>query len=114
MTIKAPVLNRRVQGRKRYCWRICPYATNDLSDRIPDVERADHVVTSGQMAMDIRGGHHRAGWVCEDPSCPFFLGTAVTPIQIYENKIVISGADYTVQKIPHDTPLCSGIQFWEY
>jgi hypothetical protein len=110
---KAPVLNRKAHGRKRYCWRICPYASNDVSGRIPEVERAEHTTTSGKMTFDTRGGHMRAGWVCEDPACPYFLGTAVTAINIYENKVVISGADYTIQKVPHPVPLCSGVQFWE-
>ena len=114
MILKAPVLPRSVKGRKRYSWRCCPYSTGDASNRIPEGERAAHTVTSGYMAMDIRGGHRRDGWVCEDPNCPYFLGTAVTPIQIYENKITISGGDYFVTKIPHDSALCSGVQFWEY
>lgn len=111
---KAPVLNRRVQGRKRYCWRICPYSINDASNRIPSSERSEHTVTSGKMTMDIRGGHRRAGWVCEDPNCSYFLGSATTAIEIYENKVTISGGDYRIEKITHFSPLCSGIQFWEY
>jgi hypothetical protein len=113
MTTKAPNLRRKAWGRKRYCWRRCPYSTNDVSERIPEGERTDHTTTSGYMTLDSRGS--RWGWVCEDPNCSYFLGTASTAIEIPVNKTTISGGQhYIITQEMHEVPLCSGVQFWEY
>lgn len=111
---KAPKLNRKVWGRKKWCLRICPYSTSAIDDRIPIVEKTIHTVTSGAMELCIRNGHGQAGFKCVDPGCSFFLGTATTPISIDIRHFTISGGEYipnfkTELQIP-----CSGTQFFEY
>ena len=115
MVKKAPVLNRRVQGKVRYKWRTCPYSDCDQSGRIPDGERVPHPVTSGFMALDIRKGYDGLGWRCDDPNCSYFLGTATTPISIPQRKTVINytTGEYTVTTEFFETPMCSGVKFWE-
>ena len=98
-----------------YTWRICPYATNDASNRIPLIERTPHVVTSGRMDLDVRGGHDTVGFVCIDPTCPFYLGAATTQIhmQVRNQKVNMSTGEYTIEYIDVPIPICSGTQFWE-
>ena len=67
----------------------CPYSTEStihyIMDRNPasstywqsiDVssEAISHTVTSGFMIRYSRGSKH--GWLCVDPNCPYYLGTA--------------------------------------
>jgi len=112
---KAPYVKKHPTGTVRYKWRICPYADCDLSDRIPINERTSHTVTSGYMTLDLRGGHDGAGWRCDDPNCPYFLGNAVTPIAIAVREVSIdyTTGEYTITTTYKDTLLCSGIKFWE-
>lgn len=113
---RPPYINRRIQGTKRYKHRTCPYSLCDQTNRIPLAEKTEHTVTSGNMTLDIRGGHGQLGWRCDDPNCSYFLGTAVTPIIIKERKIKINQTtgEYTVELIDHEVPIgCSGIKFWE-
>jgi hypothetical protein len=112
---KAPVLRRRVQGTVRYTWRCCPYATNDSSNRIPEAERANHPVTEGRMKLSIRAGHDAVGWVCEDPNCPYYLGTAITPIQIPYSRIEVNRetGEYKVHHEYIEQVMCPGTFFWE-
>lgn len=102
-----------VQGKKTQCWRICPYAESDNSDRIPGSQKSIHTTTSGQMVFDIRGGHGRLGWTCLDPNCSYFLGDATTAIEIPIRTTTISGGQYYVNTTFKPAPLCSGIPFWE-
>lgn len=114
MTI-APKLHRQRSGKVRYCWRLCPYCTGDTTNRIPDIEKTIHTVTSGAMSMDIRGGHDQVGFVCLDPGCSFFLGTATTEV-IMENRIQNldrSTGEYTITIESNPIPICSGTHFWE-
>ena len=113
---RAPYVNRKIQGIRRSKWRICPYAECDQSNRIPAGERTPHTVTSGYMAVDIRGGHDRAGWRCDDPGCPYFLGTAVTPIIIRARvtRVDQTTGEHNVDIEEYEVPMgCSGIKFWE-
>lgn len=113
---KAPYINRRIQGTKRYKHKVCPYSLCDQTERIPLTEKAEHTVTSGAMSLDIRGGHGRAGWRCDDPNCPYFLGTATTPVIIKQRvtKVDQTTGKYTVEIVDHEVPIgCSGIKFWE-
>jgi len=67
----------------------CPYATEAnmhyITDKTPgsatywqaiDVsgEVANHTTTSGMMIRFSRGSKH--GWLCVDPNCPYYQGTA--------------------------------------
>ena len=112
---KAPVLNRKVWGTKRYSYRICPYCDCDITGRIPDGERTPHPTTSGYMALDIRDGHDGAGWRCDDPNCPYFKGTATTSIWVQTMSVSVNGqtGEYTFTPDKEEMPLCSGIPFWE-
>lgn len=113
---RAPILTRRIQGTKRYCWRICPYASNDTSGRIPNGERAVHPVTSGAMSMDIRDGHDGVGWRCDDDNCPYFKGLATTAVTVttQECSINYSTGEYTYTPKVIELPVgCSGTRFWE-
>lgn len=112
---KAPLLNRRIQGTKRYRWRLCPYYTEDASNRIPLTERRPHPTTSGHMKMSVRSGHDGVGWVCEDPNCSYFLGTATTTVKIPYSRVEINRetGEYTVNHEFHEQPICSGTFFWE-
>jgi hypothetical protein len=68
------------------------------------------------MALDIRGGHDRLGWRCDDPNCSYFLGTATTPIIIGARKMTINRTTgkYDVVIEDYEVPIgCSGIKFWE-
>lgn len=110
---KAPILPRKVWGRKKYCWRICPYAVNAVDTRIPDVEKSVHTVTSGAMELCIRT-RDQSGFKCTDPNCSFFLGTATTSITLTTKSFTISGGEYVRNfKQELQTP-CSGVQFFEY
>lgn len=117
MSQRAPILRRNVQGKRKYCWRICPYSTaDDFSNRIPASEQTVHLVTSGHMALEIRGGHDNVGFVCLDPGCPFYLGTATTPVVMQVT--TVSGinqvtGEYTMQTHNVEIPICSGTRFWE-
>ena len=113
--VKSPIVTREVRNIGRYCWRKCPYSTIDNSNRIPIVERTPHYVTSGNMDPDIRDGHDNFGFVCKDPGCSFYLGTATTPITIkVRNLCVDSGTGYyKVDFIDVVVPICSGTHFWE-
>ena len=112
---KAPILKRDVKGTKRYGWRICPYSSNDSSARVPASERAYHPITKGKMKMSIRSGHDGVGWVCEDPNCPYYLGTATTEILIPYTTVEIdrSTGEYTVTPRASRNPICPGTFFWE-
>jgi len=112
---KAPVLRRNIQGIKRYSWRICPFATNDASNRIPITERTVHTTTSGRMKLSIRAGHEGVGWVCEDPACSYYLGTATTEVKIPYSRVEVNRetGEYTINHEYYSQPICSGIYFWE-
>lgn len=113
---KAPVVGKRAIGKVRYGWRLCPWSTADSTDRVPLAEKAEHFVTSGYMALQVRDGHGKVGFVCEDPNCPYLLGNAVTQLYtVVQIPIVdrVSG-EYTVSGYSYPIPLCSGINFFEY
>lgn len=117
MSGRAPILRKNIQGKKSYCWRLCPYSTADnFSNRIPSLEKTAHTVTSGQMSLDVRGGHDNVGFVCLDPGCPFFLGTAVTPVIMQVTTVSginYQSGEYTMQTQAVPIPICSGTHFWE-
>jgi hypothetical protein len=115
MGTKAPYIRRTTQGRTKYSWRRCPYAIGDISNRIPDIEKSIHYTTSGHMSLDVRGGHDLEGFVCLDPNCSFFKGTATTKITLtcYNQKVNSTTGEYTIEEIPIDVPICSGTHFWE-
>ena len=112
---KAPIWNIPPTKLGTYKWRCCPYSTSDATDRVPDGEKALHPVTSGWMSMDIRGGHDNVGFVCLDPYCPFFLGTASTPVimKVRVQKLNRETGQYWVEIEEHEIPVCSGTYFWE-
>jgi len=111
---KAPVLNRRPKGIKRHCLRICPFAVNAVDTRIPTAQKTIHTVTSGAMRFDLIRGHDGRAFVCDDPNCSFFLGTATSGINLeLRNTVIISGS-YQVQIINEMQMPCSGTKFWEY
>jgi len=112
---KAPILGRDVKSTKRYSWRRCPYSTQDLTNRIPAGEKTDHSVTNGKMKLSIRNGHDGVGWVCEDPNCPYYLGTATTSIKIAFSKTQVNRetGEYTIVHDYYENPICSGSYFWE-
>lgn len=111
---KAPRLNRRVWGRKKWCHRICPYATNAVDTRIPDIEKSVHTTTSGAMELDIRRGHDGRGWVCTDPNCSFFLGTATTSISMsLRNFTITASGSYEPAFLTELITPCSGTRFFE-
>lgn len=114
--VLAPYINRRIQKTKRYKHRICPYSTCDQTNRIPANEKTNHIITSGYMALDIRGGHDRLGYRCDDPNCSYYLGTASTPIIIGVRKMTLDRVTgkYDVIIENQEVPIgCSGIKFWE-
>lgn len=111
---KAPILHRRVWGRKKYCWKICPYSTNAIDNRIPDAEKTIHTVTSGAMELDVKRGHDGTSFVCTDPSCSFFLGTATTPINIPIRSFKVVSGEYIPDFKNFEQMPCSGVQFWEF
>lgn len=112
---QAPLLNRRIQSIKRYLWRCCPYAINDGTNRVPLGERTEHTLTSGAMAMEIRGGHDDIGFVCQDPNCSFFKGTATTQVMIETRSQQVNQVtgEYTIIVGQEPIPVCSGTYFWE-
>ena len=111
---KAPVLNRTYVGRKgKYCHRRCPYATQDITDRIPTAEKTDHSDTGGRMDPVMMPG---VGIVfkCNSESCPFYLGTAVTELNQSVNDLTISGGEYIYTERLVPIAICSGTRFQEY
>ncbi|HEC64036.1 hypothetical protein LCGC14_0717080 [marine sediment metagenome] len=55
---------------------------------VPLSERSAHTATGGMMIKHIRGS--RYGWLCVDPECPYYLGTAtITP-----TGLTIAGRNY--------------------
>jgi hypothetical protein len=112
---KAPVLNKTVDGINKYCWRICPYSTADGTDRIPDVEQTIHYTTSGRMSLAVTEGHGQVGFICRDPNCSYYLGTASTAINIDVRvpSITVSG-EYIITASSVPIPMCSGHWFFEY
>ena len=112
---KAPVLRRNVKGIKRYNWRRCPYSTADVTNRIPVGEKTEHTVTDGKMQLSIPKGHDSVGWVCKDPNCSFYLGTATTSIKvpISRTSIDYTTGEYTITADYIEQPICSGTFFWE-
>lgn len=115
MACKAPIVRRKIQGKVKYSWRRCPYSVGDITGRIPDAEKSIHYTTSGYMSLDIKGGHDLEGFVCLDPNCSFFRGTATTPITItgYNQTVNSTTGRYTIEEIPIEIPVCSGTHFWE-
>lgn len=114
--IKAPILHRIPKGQVKYCFRKCPYSTEDYTNRIPSNERTLHPVTSGNMSLKIKDGHDRAGFICLDPNCSYYLGTATTELTtLIEIPIVdrITG-EYTISGTIIPIPLCSGTHFFEF
>lgn len=112
---KAPVLGRTIDGINKYCYRYCPYSTADSTNRIPSGERSIHYTTSGRMSLEIPEGHGQVGFICRDPNCSYYLGTASTAINIDVRvpTITVSGEyQITVSSIP--VPMCSGHWFFEY
>ena len=113
---KAPVLRRRIQGRKRYKWRICPYADCDDTNRIPVGERAPHPTTSGAMTLDIRDGHDAMGWRCDDDNCPYYKGNATTAIWVQTMTTAVNRTTGEYTFTPGQVEMevgCSGTRFWE-
>jgi len=113
---RAPLLNKKVRSpnQGRYCWRICPYSTEDITSRTILSDKSIHTTTSGRMTIDVRAGHDGTGWVCLDPACSYFLGTAVSGIAVDARvqQITASGG-YQVLIVPIQMGVCSGTQFFE-
>jgi hypothetical protein len=114
--IKAPVLRRISKGKVNYCFRKCPYSTDDYTNRVPTGERTIHTVTSGNMSLKIKDGHDRAGFICLDPNCSYYLGTAVTELTTLVEipNVNRTTGEYTVSGMNIPIPLCSGTHFFEY
>jgi hypothetical protein len=112
---KAPVLKRKIQGTTRYNWKVCPFSTVDQSGRIPSNQKSIHTTTSGRMRLSIRDGYDGVGWVCDDPKCSYYLGTAHTPAtMVVKNVSVnITTGEYTITPETVTIPMCSGTWFWE-
>lgn len=112
MTI-APKIQREI--RKGYTWRSCPYSTRDLSNRVPSGERTPHLVTSGYMSMDIHDGHGAIGFTCLDPTCPYYLGTATTVLDMKVRNQTLNRqtGEYIIETINIPIPVCTGTYFWE-
>lgn len=112
---RAPYLKRRVQGKKTYAYRACPYSTEDATNRIPADEKTIHTTTSGRMSLEIRNGHEGLGFVCMDDNCPFYTGTAVTEVYMSISKTTIDQAtgEYLIDVTTTPIPICSGQRFWE-
>lgn len=103
----------KVKGKKTQCYRLCPYSTAAVhDDRIPTGEKVEHTTTSGRMTFDIRGGHG-LGWECLDDACPVYQGVATTAIDITVRNLTVSGGQYIDTSYTKESPLCSGIRFWE-
>lgn len=103
----------RVKGKLTQCYRLCPYSVASVyDDRIPSGEKVEHTTTSGRMTFDIRGGHGM-GWVCLDDECPVYTGDATTAIDITVRNLTVSGGQYIDTSYTKESPLCSGIRFWE-
>lgn len=107
-----PKLRKRKNRAQGYSYRICPYSTCDITNRVPSGEKTIHYTTSGYMRMDAADGHN-IGFVCMDPNCSYYLGTATTPVNLLLRNTVISGNQYHVELIPYEVPMCSGTWFFE-
>ena len=112
--VLAPKLKIR---KKRYLnsWRICPYSTCDtVTNRIPAIEQSNHTTTSGYMQMYLKDGH-LPGWICKDPACSYYTGSASTEVAIEGRDVVINRetGEYRVIVISGFNPICSGMFFFE-
>ena len=112
---KAPILRRTTRGKRTYCWRKCPYSTEDSTNRIPNNQKSTHYTTSGRMAPSIRDGHDRNGWVCLDDNCSFFTGIATSGIEISIKNVSVnqSTGEYTITEDFILNMPCSGARFFE-
>jgi hypothetical protein len=79
-----------------YLWRRCPYSTQSTEyheTRIPVGEKTDHITTLGRMIPASRG--YIAGFECQDPTCSYFTGTAVTELtKVFfsmSNQVLVTG-----------------------
>jgi hypothetical protein len=66
---------------KGHLFKLCPYSTQSTSHgdtRIPEIEKTDHTMYDGRMTTSIRG--NKVGYRCNDPSCSYYTGFAVTEI----------------------------------
>jgi len=112
---KAPILRKTARGQKTYCHKFCPYSLEDPLNRLPNVQRSVHPVTSGHMSLDIKNGHQGIGHVCLDPYCKFYLGTATSGIPIQARVMTFDPTtkEYGVDIIAIPTALCSGTPYFE-
>lgn len=113
MNCKAPVVRRKIWGRRLCCYKLCPYSTSDYSNRIPAIERSEHYTTSGAMAYETVDGHNHV-YMCLDDNCSFYKGTATTPIQLSlrEQYITTSGT-YNITEVVTSVTPCNGTRFYE-
>jgi len=112
---RAPKIIKTYIGRKgKYEHRLCPYSTQDVTGRIPDAERTDHLDTQGRM--DLVSGPTGVGsaYKCNSNYCSFYLGTAVTELNQSINDLTISGGHYIYSEILEPIAICSGTRFQEY
>lgn len=66
------------------------------------------------MVMEIRAGHEGVGFMCQDPACSYFTGTATTPMLTYAKTMTISPeGKYVVTVTGILNPVCSGHYYFE-
>jgi|SRR3989304_258621 len=112
---KAPLVRKTYSGRKGlYGHRICPYSTQDITERIPLAERTDHTDTGGRM--DLVSGPSGVGtaFQCNSDLCSFYLGAAVTELNQSVLALTISGGAYIYTENLVPIYICLGRRFQEY
>lgn len=112
---KAPLVRRTYPGRKgKYGHRICPYSTQDVTDRIPIAERTDHSDTEGRMDLIPGPSGQGTAFQCNSDLCPFYLGTAVTELDQSVLELTISGGEYFYDETFVPISICTGRRFQEH
>lgn len=101
-----------IGGKAAYRHRMCPYATEDVTERVPSAERTAHSDTEGAMVM--APGPNGYGWKCLSNECPFFLGTATTEVEQSTLELTCSSGHMYYNETMVPILVCSGKRFFEY